>query len=88
MNFHNSFIIILLINLYLNKNQVANTLECLIHNKEYKYEYLYQSKDMNDLNIYGSKVYLFPLKKLFNLDMIRWSVFSTSDNKTFYLKSL
>lgn len=87
MKFHYSILIILLINAFLNSNRMVNSLDCLIYNKQYKYEYLYQSTEINTLDMYGSKVYIFPLKNLFNLDTIRWSLFLTSDNSTFFFKS-
>ena len=58
------------------------SLECLIHNKEYKYEYLFSSA-----YLYKRNVYTYPLKHLNDFNQIRWKLVKTpiDDDNVVYL---
>jgi hypothetical protein len=67
--------------------------ECLIHNDEYKHEYLYTSDQLDPADYYKRKVYTFPLDRLINsidhldaFDKIKWRLVPVGDsNDTFYM---
>ena len=57
--------------------------DCLIHNKQYSYEYLYSSSSNDTKN-----VYLLPLAKVDNFNYLRWSIDPVPGNsEQFYLRS-
>jgi hypothetical protein len=59
----------------------ALCLECLIHNKEYSYEYLYQSNE-NDSN-----AYVYPIANLKDFEKIRWDLIEFFD-ENYLIKSI
>ena len=76
-------LITIAIALIVNENiQDIQSLECLIHNKEYKYEYLFSSA-----YLYKRNVYTYPLKHLNDFNQIRWKLVKTpiDDDNVVYL---
>ena len=67
--------------------------DCLIHNYEYRFEYLFSSKNENktkqsEVNKNKNDINLVPLGKVNNFNSIRWSLIETKNqSEQFFLKS-
>ena len=65
--------------------------ECLIHNKEYSYEYLYSTNNFDMDQILSRNVYTRPIAKIQSLNKIRWNIIRkrlNNDTKyVYYLKN-
>ena len=64
--------------------------QCMIDNEKYRFEYLYHSDEIINLNRSTAIPYMFPLKHLTNLKKIRWILkFSRNSSSldTFLIKS-
>ena len=102
MIYENYFIFLILILLCLTPlTQLASMYECVIHNQEYKYEYLYVTRE-TDEKMNGDdgdatkstkmftqhKVFAYPLIHLDDFDRIKWRlelIQKDQSNDTFYL---
>ena len=76
---------ILIIGLCFSKPTLGS--ECLIHNKEYSYEYLYQSNDKSTIKENALNAYIYPIGKLKDYDTIRWDMIEIFD-ENYLLKSI
>ena len=68
--------------------------KCLIHNGEYKFEYLYSSSNENNetlkqqMDIKKGSVHIMPLSKVKDFNILSWSLIETKNQSgEFYLKS-
>jgi hypothetical protein len=86
--------IILLVNFLIAKILAFNastalSIECLINNLEYSFEYLHTSDDTDQLEkVYHRNIYTFPLEEIDNFDYLRWSLIQIDGlSDTFYITS-
>jgi hypothetical protein len=95
MIYLNYFIFLILISIpFTSLAKKPNLLyECVIHNKEYKYEYLYVTRETDETDgdqtklFISHKVYAYPLIHLDDFDRIKWrfEMVKEQANETFYL---
>jgi hypothetical protein len=86
MNAKSLIILMLCINSALEAEIIADFgSECLIHNFEYRFEYLHSSLSKNEAI---KPVHLIPLRKVNDFSNMRWSLIETNNqSEIFYLKS-
>jgi hypothetical protein len=64
----------------LEKDKALFPFECLIHNENYGFEFLYHSNEMINSNRSTAVPYIYPMKNLPSLDRIRWTLKATRDD--------
>lgn len=73
-------ILLYLVNFLLIKMLATNptsslSIECLINNLEYAFEYLHTSDDTDQLEqIYQRNIYTYPLEEIENFDFLKWNL--------------
>ena len=67
-----------------NSTQFANN--CMIHNQEYSYEYLYSMNEQRMSRLTKNNVYTCPLKQVKNFNNLRWSIVE-NNSEIYYLKA-
>ena len=71
-----------------NKTDYKFGSNCLIHNQEFKYEYLYTSNDLDIEHIFKKNIYTRLLSKVDDFNKIRWSLIKSSNESfEYFIKS-
>ncbi len=81
------FIFIFKIQINEISNEESFGTECLIHNREYSFEYLYSTNNFDLDQILSRNVYTRPIAKINKLDKMRWNITKAIDTNAFYLRN-